>query len=139
MRDRERGFTLIELLVVILIVALLAAIAIPVFLHQREKSYESQMQSSLKAMAGAIEAYAMDPGVGGSYAALDGLTGADLAPYGFRMPAYLSEATIEANATEFCIEAEHASLSASNEWRRATYLSDTGRPVPSPDHCPKLV
>ena len=40
MKERnEAGFTLIELLVVILIIAILAAIAIPVFLRQREKGW----------------------------------------------------------------------------------------------------
>jgi prepilin-type N-terminal cleavage/methylation domain-containing protein len=33
--EREEGFTLIELLVVIVIIAILATIAIPVFLRQR--------------------------------------------------------------------------------------------------------
>ena len=46
--EREGGFTLIELLVVILIIAILAAIAIPVFLRQREKGWRSQLESGLK-------------------------------------------------------------------------------------------
>jgi prepilin-type N-terminal cleavage/methylation domain-containing protein len=42
------GFTLIELLVVILIIAISAAVAIPIFIRQREKGYESQVRSALR-------------------------------------------------------------------------------------------
>lgn len=58
LREREEGFTLIELLVVILIIAILAAIAIPVFLAQRNKGYKSQAQSAVKNMATAEESFA---------------------------------------------------------------------------------
>jgi type IV pilus assembly protein PilA len=61
--EREGGFTLIELLVVILIIAILAAIAIPVFLNQRKKGWTSQAQSALKNMATAEETYLVDQGV----------------------------------------------------------------------------
>jgi type IV pilus assembly protein PilA len=57
---REGGFTLIELLVVILIIAILAAIAIPVFLKQREKAWKEQVESALKNSATAQESYSTD-------------------------------------------------------------------------------
>ncbi len=58
--QREGGFTLIELLVVILIIAILAAIAIPVFLNQRKKGWVSQMESALKNAATAQESCLTD-------------------------------------------------------------------------------
>jgi type IV pilus assembly protein PilA len=54
----EQGFTLIELLVVILIIAILAAVAIPTFLNQRGKAYDSNAQSMVKAAQVAEETYA---------------------------------------------------------------------------------
>src|SRR3954470_1125208 len=57
MEEREGGFTLIELLVVIIIIGILAAIAIPVFLNQRQKGYDAQAKSDLRNAATAEETY----------------------------------------------------------------------------------
>ena len=56
----EDGFTLIELLIVILIMGVLAAIAIPVFLNQRQKGYDAAVKNDLRNLAGFEEIYLSD-------------------------------------------------------------------------------
>jgi type IV pilus assembly protein PilA len=58
--EDEKGFTLIELLVVILIIGILAAIAIPAFLNQRNKAYDAQAKSNINTAQTAEETYSTD-------------------------------------------------------------------------------
>jgi type IV pilus assembly protein PilA len=66
LNDDEDGFTLIELLVVVIIIGILAAIAVPTFLSQREKAANSAQQADLRNAAVAEESYYTDNGAGGS-------------------------------------------------------------------------
>jgi type IV pilus assembly protein PilA len=133
--EGEPGLTLVELLIVILIIAVLAAIAIPVFLRQREKSYVAQTQSTLKSAATAAETYATENE--GTFAGLDGDNGALLRSRGFKPSGGVTIA-VASGVGEYCIAATHPKLDGAHMWRISTYNSADDSPSPADvDACQK--
>ena len=143
MEEREGGFTLIELLVVIIIIGILAAIAIPVFLNQRKKGYDSAVKSDLRNAATAEETYLTDNGkytttmtdltatsVGFKYSAAtnyDSTTGQTITPE-FVDSTDTKSTTV--NNAGYCMSAKSAS---GNTW---VYDSIKGGLQPAGSSCP---
>jgi type II secretion system protein G len=59
---RLNGFTLVELLIVIIVIAILAAIAIPKFINSGERSKEAALHADLKLVRNAVQLFSNDTG-----------------------------------------------------------------------------
>jgi len=120
-RSVARGFTLIELLIVVIILAILAAIAIPQFSSSTADAQFAALDSNLATVRSAIEQYRAQH-TGNVYPGANAVVGAVACPVGNSTAAAAGAEAFRAQLTLFTNAAGEACSSGNATFRYGPYL-----------------
>ena len=112
-RQKDSGFTLIELLVVVIIIGILAAIAIPVFLNQRQRAIDVSLKSDLRVIVMELEDYYTDSQ---TYPVAVGVDSTALFPTVRVTQGNTVTVTIDNANEDYCLVASAGGSRATQDW-----------------------
>ena len=123
---RQNGFTLVELLVVAIILAILAAIAIPQFASTTTDAQESALRANLSAVRGAISLYRQQHG---EFPALAASTGGTCTGGTAGTGALETQIALEDQLTRYTNDTgQSCSLTVGGNFQFGPYLDDDTLP-----------
>jgi type IV pilus assembly protein PilA len=106
----QQGFSLIELLIAVVLIAIIAALAIPSLLQSRRAANEASAIQSLRTIASAENAYFSALGSSAKYGTLDqlhaaGLVDSSLTGAGFTKSGYAFTHSVSTPSDRYCADA----------------------------------
>ena len=117
---RDEGFTLVELLVVFVIMAILATLAVQVFLNQRQKGWDTAAKSDLRNAANVQETIESDINTYGDVT--------QLLSWGFSTSPDVTLTVVSVTSSAYC-------MSAQSKSGEMFYISTTSGGVTSTPIC----
>ena len=102
-RSEDDGFTLIELLIVMVIIGILASIAFPIYLNQRQSAYDTRAKADLRGLATQEELHLTNSGTYGTIAVLQAAQAEVLVSKGVTVSVVFYK-----DSEAYCLSAKHA-------------------------------
>lgn len=112
---KQEGFAFVELVIIMVIIAVLAAVAIPIYLNQRRSGYESAVKSDLKNAATALEAWSADRNSGFAATGTDTPDAVLADREQFSKSPGVTVSVVSSSSDDYCLKATHTSLGSATD------------------------
>ena len=128
-KNNNKGFTLMEMLIVVAIIAVLVAIAIPVFTNQLEKAREATDEANIRSAYAEVMACALTDAANGTNSVVKDSTTDGAYTYSKDVVAVQKQAGWQSGDTEGKVAVAGIDVPASTKGWTVTYSEKTGKCV----------
>ena len=126
-KNNNKGFTLMEMLIVVAIIAVLVAIAIPVFTNQLEKAREATDEANIRSAYAEVMACALTDAANGTNSVVKDSTTDGAYTYSKDVVAVQKQAGWQSGDTDGKVAVAGIDVPASTKGWTVTYSEETGK------------